>query len=146
MKRDMPEVEGHILAFDYGQKRTGVAIGELSSRMCHPLTTIEASSSATRWQAVEKLLREWAPVGLVVGLPLNAAGAEQKATRQCRNFAHELESRTGLPTALVDERFTSLEADQSLRERGYTHQQRAVAEHAEAAALILRSYLESQRT
>ncbi len=146
MKQGMPEAEGNILAFDYGQKRTGVAIGELGSKICHPLTTIEAITPDARWQAVDNLLKEWAPVGLVVGLPLDAEGNEQKASRRCRNFALELESRTGLPTALVDERYTSLEADQNLRELGYTNHQRAMAEHAEAAALILRSYLESQPT
>ena len=132
-----------VLAFDYGLKHTGVALGELGSSLCRPLETSHAASRAARWKAVDRLVREWEPVRLVVGLPLDAAGGEQEATRQCRNFAAELASRTGLPTLLVDERYTSLEADANLRERGYRQQQRAQAEHAEAAALILRSYLES---
>ncbi|MDE1941896.1 MAG: Holliday junction resolvase RuvX [Betaproteobacteria bacterium] len=139
----MPEA-GTVLAFDFGLKHTGVALGELGSGLCRPLATIHCASRADRWKAVERLMKEWEPVRLVVGLPLDADGNEQETTRQCRNFATELESRTGLPTALVDERYTSLEADAALREQGYTQQQRAEAEHAEAAALILRSYLESR--
>lgn len=146
MKQGMPEAEGMVLAFDYGLKHTGVALGELGSGLCRPLETIHAASRATRWKAVDRLVKTWEPVRLVVGLPLDAGGGEQTASRQCRNFASELQSRTGLPTMLVDERYTSLEADASLRERGLTRQQRALAEHAEAAALILRSYLESGTT
>lgn len=139
----MPEA-GTVLAFDYGFKHTGVALGELASGLCRPLETIHAATRAARWKAIERLMQEWDPVRLVVGLPLDADGNEQETTRQCRNFAAELASRTGLQTALVDERYTSLDANAALREQGYTQQQRAEAEHAEAAALILRSYLESR--
>lgn len=137
----MPETPGAVLAFDFGPKYTGVAVGVTGNGICRPLETIRCTTRAARWQAVERLLKEWAPVRLVVGLPLDASGSEQVSTRQCRNFAAELTTRYGLPTTLVDERFTSLEADALLRERGYSRQQRAEAEHAEAAALILKSYL-----
>jgi putative Holliday junction resolvase len=161
MKRDTPEPSavtssqpeshrlaqrGIVLAFDYGLKRTGAAIGEIGTGLCRPLGTFDTSSREKRWNAVQQLLREWAPARLVVGLPLDADGSEQEATRRCRNFATELESVTGLPVALVDERFSSLEADQVLRQRGLNSAERAAEENGEAAAIILRSYLESMES
>ncbi len=139
----MPESAGTVLSFDYGLKFIGVAIGQRITGTCRPLQTIRANTRNARWQAIEPLLREWEPEQLVVGLPLDQEGCEQETTRQCRNFAQFLASRTGLKTALVDERYTSLEADQSLRQQGVRRKERAEQEHAEAAALILRSYLES---
>ena len=108
--------QGPVLAFDYGLKYTGVAIGDLGTGICRSLGTLTA---------------------------LDADGAEQESSRRCRNFATELASTSGLPTALVDERYTSLEADSLLREQGLRAQDRAAAEHGAAAAIILHSYLES---
>ncbi len=139
----MPDSVGTVLSFDYGLKFIGVAIGQRITGTCRPLQTIRANTRNARWQAIEQLLREWDPELLVVGLALDQEGGEQETTRQCRNFAQTLASRTGLQIALVDERYTSLEADQSLRQQGVRRKERAEQEHAEAAALILRSYLES---
>ncbi len=139
----MPDLVGTVLSFDYGLKFIGVAVGQRLTGTCRPLQTICANTRQARWQAVAKLLQEWAPDHLVVGLALDREGEEQESTRQCRNFARDLESRTGLDTTLVDERYTSLEADRQLRHQGVRRKQRVEQEHAEAAALILRSYLES---
>lgn len=135
--------QGPVLAFDYGLKYTGVAIGDLGTGISRSLGTITTLTREQRSEAIKRLLKEWDPVMLVVGLALDAEGAEQEATRRCRNFAAELASTSGLPTALVDERYTSLEANSILREQGYRVLDRAAAEHGEAAAIILRSYLES---
>lgn len=139
----MPEPAGTLLSFDYGLKFIGVAIGQRITGTCRPLQTIRANTRKARWQAVERLVQEWNPELLVVGLALDQEGEDQETTRQCRNFAHTLASRTGLKTALVDERYTSLEADQALRHQRVRRKERAEREHAEAAALILKSYLES---
>ena len=139
----MPDPGGTVLSFDCGLKYIGVAIGQRITGTCRPLQTIRAHTRKARWQAVEQLLREWDPELLVVGLALASDGSDQETTRQCRNFAQFLASRTGLDTALVDERYTSLEADLHLRQQGVRRKERAEQEHAEAAALILRSYLES---
>ncbi len=135
--------QGPVLAFDYGLKYTGVAIGDLGTGICRSLGTLTALTREARSTAIKRLLKEWEPVMLVVGLALDADGAEQESSRRCRNFATELASTSGLPTALVDERYTSLEADSLLREQGLRAQDRAAAEHGAAAAIILHSYLES---
>lgn len=143
MWQAMPDREGLVLAFDYGLKFTGVAIGEIGTGVCRPLDTLQTATRTARWQAVDVLLKTWAPSALVVGLPLDAEGLEQESTRQSRNFARELARRSGLPTHMVDERYTSLEAWQHLRQQGKTHAECSEEEHAEAAALVLRTYLES---
>ncbi len=143
MWQAMPDRRALVLAFDYGLKFTGVAIGEISTGMCRPLDTLLTSTRAARWQAVDDLLKTWEPSALVVGLPLDAEGFEQESTRQSRNFARQLARRSGLPTHMVDERYTSLEARQNLRHQGKTHSECSEEEHAEAAALVLRTYLES---
>ena len=109
---------GTLLGFDFGLARIGVAVGEFESAQASALTTIEAENSAARFAAIETLLDEWQPVQLVVGLPLDAEGEAQERTPRCRRFANQLSGRYGLPVALVDERFSSVEADDQLSAAG----------------------------
>ena len=106
------------LALDLGLKRTGVASGDLSIGIAHPLTVIQADSTDARLTAIGKLVTEWQPVLLVLGLPTHADGSEHDMTRVARNFARKLESRFNLPVFLVDERHTSTEAESELHARG----------------------------
>jgi len=99
--------EGIVLAFDFGLKRIGVAIGESMLAQSRPLTTIVAESNAARFAAIGKLVAEWQPLRLVVGLPRSMDGREHDMTARCRRFAHQLEGRFGLPVSLVDERLSS---------------------------------------
>ena len=98
-----------VLAFDFGLKRIGVAVGEPELRTAHPLPAIADFSM------IQKLVAEWKPASLVVGLPTSAQGEPHKMTRQAEDFARRLEKRFKLPVARVDERFTSVEAEHRLR-------------------------------
>ena len=104
----MPE-RGTVLAFDFGLKRIGVAVGEPELGTSHPLRAV------SRFQQIEELVSEWKPSRLVVGLPTSAKGEPHAMTRQAEDFARRLERRFKLPVARVDERYTSVEAERKLR-------------------------------
>ena len=109
---------GTVLAFDFGTRRVGVAVGELGLRIAHPLETISAVSDRARFEEVGLLIREWAPVLLVVGLPTHMDRTEHTLTVRCRRFAAQLERGFGIETQLVDERLTSAAAAESLAAAG----------------------------
>jgi putative Holliday junction resolvase len=111
-------ISGTALAFDFGERRLGVAVGDLSLRISHPLVTIEADSDAARLDAVAALIGEWQPAVLVVGLPAHMDGTEHALSARCRKFARRLGVRFGLPTELVDERLTSYAAGEALAQAG----------------------------
>jgi putative Holliday junction resolvase len=115
---DLPPSNGTVLAFDFGEKRVGVAVGELSLGMAHPLETIRTGSDTERLVGVERLVSEWQPVLLVVGLPSHLDGTEHKQSARCRQFAQDLQVRFGIATRLVDERLTSHSASLALAEAG----------------------------
>lgn len=103
----MPD-KGTILAFDFGLKRIGVAVGEPELRSAHPLPAI------SEFPEIEKLIAEWKPAKLVVGLPIREQG-EHPLAKRVEKFARRLEGTFRLPVARVDERFTSVEAESRLR-------------------------------
>lgn len=113
-----PAIRGTLLAFDFGTRRIGVAVGNSISCTAQPLTTIQGEENAGRFGAIEGLIREWQPAALVVGLPCNDDGSPHEMTRQCRRFANRLKGRFGLPVLLVDERYTSASASAQLNEAG----------------------------
>ena len=98
-----------VLAFDFGLKRIGVAVGEPELRSAHPLPAIR------RFEDIDSLASEWRPASFVVGLPLSVQGAAHAMTREAERFARRLEKRYKLPVARVDERYTSVEAESRLR-------------------------------
>ena len=98
-----------LLAFDFGLKRIGVAVGEPELRTAHPL------SAVSRFSEIESLVFEWKPAALVVGVPFSASGEPHAMTRQARDFARRLERRFKLPVMRVDERYSSVEAESRLR-------------------------------
>lgn len=134
---------GTVLAFDFGLKRIGVATGESSLKQANALTTITAESNEARFAAIARLVDEWRPVLLVVGLPLAPDGAEHAVTARCRRFANQLHGRFGLPVELADERFTSAAADAQLREAGLGWQKRKGKIDALAAQIILQGYFDA---
>jgi putative Holliday junction resolvase len=101
--------EGVALAFDFGMRRIGVAIGNGVTREARPLRTIEAEGKA-RWPAIAALLAEWQPQQLVVGVPRHPDGTPHAMTARCERFANQLEGRYRLPVARVDERYSSAAA------------------------------------
>lgn len=131
---------GTVLAFDFGERRIGVAVGEIQLGMAHPLATIEAESNDDRFARIEKLITEWHPVLFIVGLPLAMDGGEHATTALARRFAQRLEGRYGIETRLVDERLTSVEAERQVREMGKDVRSSRAKIDQLAARLILESY------
>lgn len=131
-----------MLAFDFGLKRIGVALGETLLGQARALTTLREEANAPRFAAIAELIRQWQPATLVVGLPLNADGTEHDMTARARRFANQLSGRFNLPVVLVDERFSSVEAESRLKSRGghWTDTRAAVDETA--AQIILQSYFD----
>jgi putative Holliday junction resolvase len=97
------------LAFDFGLKRTGVAAGNSLLRQASPLTTVAAEGDA-RFAPIGKLIAEWQPDALVVGIPVHPDGAAHDNTRRAERFARQLQGRFGLPVHRVDERYSTTEA------------------------------------
>lgn len=124
-----------LLAFDYGLKKIGVAIGNTLTRQARPLEVLRPVTREQRFQLIGELLAHWQPDRVVVGLPLTTEGGEQYASLRCRRFANQLHGRYGLAVELVDERGTSVEAQAVL---GNNQDDDAVA-----AALILQRYLDA---
>jgi len=129
----MPEET--LLAFDYGVKKIGVAIGNTLTRQARPLEILTATTRQQRFAAIQKLLEQWQPQRVIVGLPYTAEGGEQYASMRCRRFANQLRGRFGVTVDLVDERGSSLEAQELLRSHA--------PDDAVAAMVILRRYLDS---
>lgn len=128
-------VEETLLAFDYGTKKIGIAIGNTLVRQATPMEIIHSEVRDVRFGRIAALLREWQPQRLIVGLALAADGGEQEATARCRRFANQLHGRFGLPVVLVDERGSSMQAQALLG----TH----APDDAAAAAVILQRYLDA---
>lgn len=99
-----------LLAFDYGTKKIGVATGQTLTRTASPLPTIKADNGVPDWDAITRLINEWKPDALVVGLPLNMDDTESELSRRAGKFSRQLNGRYGLPAFTVDERLTSREA------------------------------------
>ncbi|MDA8127254.1 MAG: Holliday junction resolvase RuvX [Betaproteobacteria bacterium] len=138
------ETRGTVLAFDLGLKRTGVASGELSIGIAHPLTVVQAGSTEERLAAAARLIAEWQPVLLVLGLPTHADGSEHAMTRVAKNFARKLESRFNLPVFLVDERHTSTAAESELHAIGIHGKKNKALTDAVAAQLILQGFFDAR--
>jgi putative Holliday junction resolvase len=136
---------GTVLAFDFGEKRIGVAVGETAVGIAHPLTTINAADKQRRYAAIAALVGEWQPSQIVVGLPSHLDGAEHELSRLARKFAHDLAARFGLPVEFVDERLTSVSAELSLAAAGVALRKRKSRVDAIAAQEILQDYFDTAR-
>ncbi len=127
----MPNVRT-VMAFDYGTRRIGVAIGNTFTRTGQAVKTISESNDDTRFKAIEDLIKEWEPNQLVVGLPCHPDGAEHEMTAKAKRFGNQLHGRFRLPVDWVDERYTSvvLEGNPEMRDNL----------DAQSAVLILEQY------
>jgi putative Holliday junction resolvase len=135
---------GTILAFDFGTRRIGVAVGESAIGLAHPLATIASEQNEHRFAAIESLIDEWHPALLIVGLPLHADGTEHALTARARRFANQLEGRFGLAAELVDERFTTHAATEALSDAGVKTRAHKDVRDQVAAQLILQAYFDQQ--
>jgi putative holliday junction resolvase len=136
---------GTVLAFDFGTKRIGVAVGDFETGLAHPLTTIARAENRARFAALEQLIAEWRPALLVVGLPTRSDGGAHPVGKLARRFAQRLQGRFGIRTELVDEHLTSNDAEQMLREAGARRGRLKAALDRVAAQRILESYFASAK-
>ncbi len=132
-----------FLAIDLGEKRTGLAVGDDTTRIASPLMTIHASRVEDRLSQIDRAIREHRTDAIVVGLPVNMDGTEGEAARKAREFGDCLASRFGLPVHMVDERLSTETADAQLRDRGLTRKGKRARRDALAAAAILNTFLTS---
>jgi putative Holliday junction resolvase len=146
----MPERLEIVVALDFGLKRIGIASGDTLTRAAHPRSTISNGPQGPDWQALLRVLADTDPARIAIGEPYNADGSESPLTQAARSFAAELTQRCGLPVDLVDERWSSQDAEQRLREQraNGTRARRVTraAVDAEAAAVILERWFEQQTT
>ncbi len=136
---------GTVLAFDFGEKRIGVAVGDLAIGIAHPLTTVTAADNRARFAAIAALIEEWRPMQFVVGLPTHPDGAEHEVGRLARRFAQRLEGRFGIAALLVDERLTTQAAESRLRAQGVRGKRLKARLDAVAAQEILQAHFETAR-
>lgn len=120
-----------LMAFDFGERRIGVALGNTVTGGARPLAVIEEERRDQRFARIESLIHEWRPERLVVGLPRYPDGADHPFAARCQRFANQLQGRFGLPVSLVDERYTSALAPD------------AHEIDAQAAAILLQAFLDT---
>jgi putative Holliday junction resolvase len=129
-----------VLAFDYGLRRIGVACGDTVSRSASTLETVPAGQKGPRWEMIASMMRDWQPDMAVVGLPYNVDGSDNDMTGAARSFAAELTRRFGVEVVMVDERYSSLEAEarlQTARESGLRRRRVAKSDVDAAAACVI---------
>jgi putative Holliday junction resolvase len=129
-----------VMAFDYGMRRIGVAVGNTMTKLGQPVKTISEANSDVRFKVIEALISEWQPSRLVVGLPCHPDGTEHEMSQKARRFGNQLQGRFSLPIAWVDERYTSavLENDPKFQQKQASKQTFSL--DSESARLILEQY------
>ena len=137
----MKHQEQTLLAFDYGKKKIGVAVGQTLTRTSTPLTTINAKRKVPDWNAINSLINQWKPDAFVVGLPLNMDGTEQEITIHAKRFANQLQGRYGIPVHTSDERLSTREAYDRLIQHGLSTTPDSIA-----AQIILEDWLTQNET
>jgi putative Holliday junction resolvase len=147
-KRSTPNSEqarGSVLAFDFGEKRIGVAVADLAVGIAHPLQSLHTEDNKTRFAAIAALIAEWKPVLLIVGEPHHADGGAHEIARLARRFAQRLVGRFGVPVTLVDETLSSVAAESRLHEQGVHGDKLKSVLDSAAACEIMQTWLAQQR-
>jgi putative Holliday junction resolvase len=127
-----PSSAATILAFDFGLKRIGVAVGNTMLNQAQPLEIISAATNDAKFNEIAALIKNWQPEICVVGLPMHPDGAAHEMTQRCQRFANQLHGRFGVKIVLVDERYSSSVLNAKRGERI----------DDQAAALILQQYFD----
>ncbi|MBI3776512.1 MAG: Holliday junction resolvase RuvX [Gammaproteobacteria bacterium] len=130
------------LGFDYGTRRIGVAVGQEITRTATGTVTLQSVNNQPDWNGIARLIAEWQPAELVVGLPLNMDDTENPRTALVRRFCNQLRERYKLPVHTMDERLSTIEAQHLLAQPG---SKRDRDSDKLAAQLILQSWLEQKR-
>ncbi|AOU96836.1 hypothetical protein BI364_01385 [Acidihalobacter yilgarnensis] len=135
---------GTVMGFDYGTRRTGVAVGQRITGTARPLTTLGMPGGQPDWPAIDRLVRDWAPTDVVVGRPTRMDGSVTPLTAVAEGFAVTLGKRYALPVSLIDERLSSREAETELRRQRGNGTRGPIRKDdidQEAAAVLVRDWL-----
>ena len=130
-----------LLGFDFGTKRIGVAVGQELTATATAQETLQSRDGGPDWDGITRLIKEWQPDALVVGLPFNLDGSEHETTHLARRFGNRLAGRYNLPVFTIDERLSSVEAERILSEKGRFNKEEV---DKLAAQIILESWLAQQ--
>lgn len=132
------------MAFDFGLRQIGVAVGNCLLGTSQSLAVQRAREGQPDWDAIAALVREWSPDLLLVGDPLNMDGSVSELAQRARKFSRRLHGRLGLPVELVDERLSSFEAKQISREQGHKGDYKKAPIDSLAAELIFKTWFEAR--
>lgn len=130
-----------LLAFDYGQQRIGVAVGQTLVPSARPLRVLQSRQQVPDWVTITQLIQEWQPQALIVGLPLHADGSEGLIAQAARRFAQQLAGRYHLPTHVIEETLSSVAASDRQRETPQKRRHTHPPIDAIAAQIILETWL-----
>lgn len=133
-----------VMGVDFGTISIGFAIGQTLTGTANPVAAVKAKDGVPNWQDVEKLIKEWQPDLVVVGLPLNMDGTEQPMTARAKKFANRLHGRFGVQVTTHDERLTTVDAKADLFAAGGYRNLKKGNVDAKSAAVILESWFEAQ--
>ena len=136
--------EGVLLGIDYGTKRVGVAVSDMYQKYASPLVNHQRQGRQGDERFFRRLLPEYRPVGLVVGLPIHLSGDESEKSREARRFGAWLSSLLSLPVDFQDERFSSFQAEQLLQQAELTTKQRKARLDKLAAQILLQTFLDAR--
>jgi putative Holliday junction resolvase len=134
-----------FLGFDFGSRHLGIAVGSSATGTARPLGSAPVRAGIPDWAVLDRLVKEWQPAALIVGLPLNMDDSENEMTRAARRFGQRLHARYNLPVQWVDERLTSVDAKNALVEARVPWKQRRAQVDKLAAQNILQAYLDETR-
>ncbi|OUD13227.1 Holliday junction resolvase RuvX [Thioflexithrix psekupsensis] len=130
-----------LLAFDYGQQRIGVAVGQTLVPSARPLCVLQSRQQIPDWNGISRLIQEWQPYTLIVGLPLHADGTEGMMAQAARRFARQLSGRYALPIEMIEETLSSVAASGRQRENAPKRRHTHLPIDAIAAQIILETWL-----
>lgn len=137
-----------LLGFDLGTRRIGAAVGQSLTGTASPLAPITARDGAPDWDAIAKLVAEWQPAAMIVGVPYNMDGSRQEMTDRAERFQRQLHGRFNLPVHLIDERLSSIEAEDRLRTARQEGRRGRIAKtdiDSAAACVLLETWLNAER-
>jgi putative Holliday junction resolvase len=137
----MPDQIKVLLAFDYGTKNIGVASAQTITKTANSLPGLKAKDGIPDWTQIEKLLKEFKPDLVLVGLPLNMDGSESELSTRARKFANRLHGRFGIKIEMIDERLSSFAAKGEVLEQGGSRDYKNNPVDSIAARILLEDWL-----
>ncbi len=133
-----------IMGFDFGTKNIGIAIGQVITKTASPLPSVRAKDGIPNWDDLDKLIKEWQPDAVVVGIPVHMDGTESQMTQRARKFGKRLHGRFNLPFYEADERLSSVEAKSWAGKLGHKGHYGSNPVDAMAAQIILEGWMNNE--